>query len=133
MGLDCRRRPPGNRGRIAGAGADETVGEDAALQVSSQLTQLTFHVGRHRVPVPVAFLRQREIGLQVHRLAPANRLNIDVAQGPGKKNARDIPYRANTSFEMPRPKTQRPRAPPKRGRTGVPSAHPRKPAKPLFR
>jgi hypothetical protein len=28
-------------------------------------SQLTFHVGRHRVSVPVAFLRRREVGLQV--------------------------------------------------------------------
>jgi len=47
---------------VRAAGAGETVGEDAAIQVA---TKRTLHVGWHARPVPVVFPRERQIGLQV--------------------------------------------------------------------
>ncbi len=44
------------------AGAAEAIGQDAALQVASQLA---LHVAGYRVPIALAFARQREVGLQV--------------------------------------------------------------------
>jgi hypothetical protein len=48
-------------------GSYKPVGEDAALEVAAELT---LHIGRHALSVPVIFTRQREVGLQVlHRYA----------------------------------------------------------------
>ena len=47
---------------VRATGACETVGEDAAFEVT---TKLAFDIGRDALPVPVVFTRQREIGLQV--------------------------------------------------------------------
>jgi len=44
------------------AGTGEAVGQDAALQIASQFA---LHVAGYRVPIAVAFPRQREVGLQV--------------------------------------------------------------------
>jgi hypothetical protein len=47
---------------VRAAGASETVGEDAAFEV---VAELALHVGRHALPVPVVFPRERQIGFQV--------------------------------------------------------------------
>jgi hypothetical protein len=44
------------------SGPGKTVGEDAALEVT---TKFALHVGRHALPVPVVFPCERQIGLQV--------------------------------------------------------------------
>ena len=44
------------------AGAGEAVGQDAALEIASEFA---LHVAGYRVPIAVAFARQREVGLQV--------------------------------------------------------------------
>ncbi len=44
------------------AGAGESVGQDATLQVASKFA---LHVAGYRVPNGLAFTRQREVGLQV--------------------------------------------------------------------
>jgi hypothetical protein len=42
---------------VRAAGACETVGEDAALEVP---TRFAFDIGRHALPVPVFFTRECE-------------------------------------------------------------------------
>ena len=43
-------------------GPGEAIGEDAAFEV---VAELALHVGRHALRVPVVFIRECEIGLQV--------------------------------------------------------------------
>jgi hypothetical protein len=47
---------------VRAAGAGETVGENAALEVT---TKFAFDIGRHALHVPVVLTRECEIGLQV--------------------------------------------------------------------
>ena len=47
---------------VRASGPGKTIGEDAAFEVT---TKFAFDIGRHALPVPVVFTRQREIGLQV--------------------------------------------------------------------
>ena len=47
---------------IGACGPGEAVGEDAALEVAAELT---LHIGRHALTVPVVFPCEREVGLQV--------------------------------------------------------------------
>ena len=47
---------------VRAPGSCKTVGEDAALEMAAELT---LHIGRHALTVPVVFPCEREVGLQV--------------------------------------------------------------------
>lgn len=47
---------------VRASGPGETVGEDAAIEVT---TKFAFDIGRHALPILVVFPYEREVGLQV--------------------------------------------------------------------
>jgi hypothetical protein len=61
---------------LGAAGPSEAVGQDAALQVASQFA---LHVAGYRVPIAVAFARQREVGLQVLLDDPVQARSLGMA------------------------------------------------------
>lgn len=58
----ARKRNENIMPTVRAAGARETVGEDAAFEVT---TTFAFHIGRHALRVPVVFPCARKRGLQV--------------------------------------------------------------------
>lgn len=47
---------------IRAVGTGEAIGEDTAFQVASEVP---LDIGRHRMSVPIAFMRQHQVGLQM--------------------------------------------------------------------